>query len=33
MNLEEKIKNYLKISKHIEDLQNSCGLISAKEAF
>jgi predicted amidophosphoribosyltransferase len=23
----------LKISKHIEDLQNSCGLISAKEAF
>jgi len=33
MNLEEKINNFLKINEHIENIQNSCGLISAKEAF
>jgi len=33
MNLEEKINNFLKVNDYVENLQNSCGLISAKEAF
>ncbi len=33
MNLQEKIKNFLKIAEHIKSLQDSCGLISAKNAF
>ncbi len=33
MNLENKIENFIKIKNHIENLQNSFGLISAKEAF
>ncbi|MDQ7023773.1 MAG: phosphoribosyltransferase family protein [Candidatus Gracilibacteria bacterium] len=33
MNLEEKINNFLKIKEHIEELQNYCGLISAKNSF
>lgn len=33
MNLEEKINNFIKIKEHIEELQNYCWLISAKNSF
>jgi hypothetical protein len=33
MNLEEKVKNFIKLAEHIKKMQNSCGLISASEIF
>lgn len=33
LNLEKKISNYIKIHNHIEEKQDLCGLISAKENF
>jgi len=33
MNLEEKVNNFLKVAEYIKNLQNSCGLISAKDIF
>ncbi len=33
LDIEEKVKSYLSIDSHINSLQNSCGLISAKASF